>query len=235
MPETAVTKALNRRLVARRLYPLVLGLAVGAAAVVAGLGADYTGGSWAARLDRAADGRVVARFGAKAGLMRALADLGSAVPVLLVICVLVISMLALGRVRGAMLACAGPSIAILITEVVLKPLVARTGQSHAYPSGHATAFCAVAVVVIVLALDQRPRRAPRSVQVIVCGCVLTLVGCVAVALVAAGYHVASDVVGGLGVALVTVLTVALVIDGAADRRTGQRSDSRISEIHRTAG
>ncbi len=84
-------------------------------------------------------------------------------------------------------------------------------------------------VVMVVALDQRPRGLPPAIQVAVCGAALALAGCVAVALIAAGYHVRTDVIGGVCVALGTVLTMALVIDWVADRRSGTGVDDRMSE------
>jgi membrane-associated phospholipid phosphatase len=237
MPATVVTETLERRLVARRLYPVVVGIILAAGAIAAGLGVDYTEGSWAERIDRAVDGPVVARYGDRGHqrLVHGLAYLGSTAPILLATSALVIAMLALGRLRAAVFAVLGPSFAILITDAVLKPWVDRIQPGQAYPSGHATAFCAVAFVVVVLALDQRPRRLPRSVQVIVCGGALMLVGCVIVGLVAAQYHVATDTIGGLCVALVTVLTLALVIDGIADRRVKHRLDNRTDESHHAVG
>jgi membrane-associated phospholipid phosphatase len=235
MQATVVTEALERRLVSRRLYPAVVGGVLIAAALATGLGVDYSAGSWAERIDRAVDGRLVARFSDHVGLARGLADLGGPGPVLLAVSALVIAMLALGRLRGALLAAIAPAVATLITEAILKPLVGRIQLGQAYPSGHATGFCAVAFVVVVLALDQRPGRLPRPVQLIVCSGALLLVGCVCIALVAAHYHFATDVIGGVCVALVTVLTLAVVIDGVADRRTKHRPHNRMGERHHAAG
>jgi hypothetical protein len=221
MVATVVRERLERRLVARRLYPVVVGTIVFAVAIATGLGVDYSAGSWAERIDRAADGRLIDRLGGHVGLLRGLSDLGGVAPVLLATSALVIVMLTLGRMRGVLLAVVGPSVAIVMTDGILKPLVGRIHPGQAYPSGHATAFCAVAFVVVVLTLDQRPRRLSRAVQVIVCGAELGLVGGVSVALVAAQYHFASDVVGGVCVALATVLTSALVIDWFADRCTSR--------------
>jgi membrane-associated phospholipid phosphatase len=235
MLATVVTEALERRLVARRMYPGVVAGILAAAAVATGLGVDYTTGSWAERIDVAVDGRVIARFGGDVGLVRGVADLGGPVPVLLAVSALVIAMLGLGRLRGALLAVMAPAVASLITEAILKPLVGRIHLGQAYPSGHATGICSVAFVVVVLALDQQPRRLPRPVQTIVFGGALVLVGCVSVALVAAQYHVATDTIGGVCVALVTVLTLAVVIDEVADRRTRHRLDNRTGASHHAVG
>ncbi|MCW2645369.1 MAG: hypothetical protein JWP07_1478 [Pseudonocardiales bacterium] len=232
MLTAVVTESLERRLVSRRLYPALAAGILAAAAIGTGLGVDYTAGSWAERIDAAVDGRLIARFGRQVGLVRGVADLGGPAVVLLAVSALVVAMLALGRLRGALLAVMAPAVATLITEVILKPLVGRIHLGQAYPSGHATGFCSVAFVVVVLALDQRPRRLPRPVQTVVCGAALALVGCVCVALVAAQYHFATDTIGGVCVALVTVLTVAVVIDEVADRRTKHRLDNRATDGHR---
>ncbi|PZS32469.1 MAG: hypothetical protein DLM58_09710 [Pseudonocardiales bacterium] len=217
---TVATHAPTRRLVARRLYRVIAGVVLAAVAVAAGLGLDYRAGSWPQRVDSAVDPRLVAQFGGRLGLVHELADLGGAAPILLITSALVIVTLGLGRGRGTVLAVLAPSAAVLITEGILKPLIGRIQLGQAYPSGHATGFCAVAFVVVLLALDQRPRRLSRPVQVIVCGAALGLMAGVCVALVAAQYHVATDVIGGVCVALVTVLTLAMVIDRVADQRSG---------------
>jgi membrane-associated phospholipid phosphatase len=235
MVATAPPDGFERRLVARRLYPVVIGAVLAAGAVVTALGVHYTPGSWAERIDRTVDPQLITRFGGHVGLVRGLSDLGSAAPVLLATSALAIAMLALGRLRAALLAVLAPSTATLLTEAVLKPLVGRIQAGQAYPSGHATAFCAVAFAGVVLALDQRPRRLPRLAQVIVCGAALGLVGCVSVALVAAQYHFASDTIGGVGVALATVLTLAILIDGLAYRRVTRRLDNRMGESHHAVG
>ncbi|MDT4964608.1 MAG: hypothetical protein QOF87_4255, partial [Pseudonocardiales bacterium] len=172
MLTAVVTESLERRLVSRRLYPALAAGILAAAAIGTGLGVDYTAGSWAERIDAAVDGRLIARFGRQVGLVRGVADLGGPAVVLLAVSALVVAMLALGRLRGALLAVMAPAVATLITEVILKPLVGRIHLGQAYPSGHATGFCSVAFVVVVLALDQRPRRLPRPVQTVVCGAAL---------------------------------------------------------------
>lgn len=240
MVATVVTEALARRLVARRLYP-VIGAAILAAGVIGTwLAVGYSTGSWAERIDPAVGGRLIAHLGGYVGPTHALSNLGSAAPILVAMSASVIALLALGRLRGALLAVLAPSLATVLTDAILKPAVGRTDLevaypsvhvygAQAYPSGHTTAVCAVAFVVVVLVLDQRPRRLPLAIQVTVCGAALALAGCVGVALVAAGYHVTTDVIGGVCVALGTVLTLALVIDWVADRRVRHRLDNRMGE------
>jgi membrane-associated phospholipid phosphatase len=228
MVATGVTDTLPRRLVARRLYPVFGAVILAACVIGTWLALDDNTGSWAAHVDREVGATLTAHVGGYGGLMRAVSRAGTAAPVLLLISASALAMLALKRLRGALLAVLAPSIATLLTDGILKPAVGRTDLvvayprvhvygAQAYPSGHTTAVCAVAFVVVVLALDQRPRRLPGVLQVAVCGVALALAGCVGVALVAAGYHVATDVAGGVCVALATVLTSALVIDLVADR------------------
>jgi membrane-associated phospholipid phosphatase len=219
-----MTEALDRRLVSRRLRPAVASVIVLAAGFAAALGLRYAGGSSAGRVDRAIDASLVGRLGKHGRLVQLLADLGDPVPILIGTLLLVILLILLARPRGALLAATAPTLASAITVLIGKPLVDRRhGGGLAFPSGHATAFCAVAFVVTVVALDQRRPRLPRPLQAGVAAVALGLATCVAAALVAAQYHYATDTWGGACVALGTVLTVSLAIDWWADRRA--RGDS----------
>jgi membrane-associated phospholipid phosphatase len=210
---------LERRLVSRSLRPVVVATAVLAAALVGVLGVSYARASSPGRLDGSADRWLIAHFGAHVGVVRTVADLGGPAAVVAMTAVLAAALLRLRRGRGAVLAVAAPAVATVLTEVVLKPLVGRTHAGGAsFPSGHATGFSAVVFVLLVLVLDQQPPRLARWLQIVLGLTAAALVGCVCAALAAAQYHYLSDTLGGAGVALVSVLTLALIVDRCADRR-----------------
>lgn len=209
----------GRRLVPRQSRRLAAGVILLGAALLTALAVEYAGSSSAGRIDRAIDDRLIAHFGQYARLVRALADLGSPEPVFASSLLLVLALAVLRRPRGALLAAFAPIIASATTEWVLKPLVDRTqGGALSFPSGRATGFCTVAAVVVLLVLDQTPPRLRLRFQMIVCLAAVGLACCVTAAVVAARDHYATDTVGGACVALVTVLTLGLAIDGLADRR-----------------
>ncbi|PZS20915.1 MAG: hypothetical protein DLM57_00195 [Pseudonocardiales bacterium] len=213
------TRASERRLLSRRLHPVVAVLIVAATALAILLGVDYASDSWGGRLDRAVGGWLVAHLGRHPEPVHRLTELGGPVSIVVATLLLVIALVLLGRPRAAVLAAVAPVVAGTVTEWILKPLVDRAGVGQSFPSGHTTGFGAVAFVVVVLAWDLRPRRLPWSIQVAVSLAALGLIAGVSAALVAGGYHYATDTLGGVCVALVSVLTLALGIDAVADRRT----------------
>jgi membrane-associated phospholipid phosphatase len=194
-------------------------LAAASLAGVAALAAAYAGTSSAGRIDNRVDGWLIRHSAHHMGLVRAMADLGGPVPVAVATVPLVVGLVRLGRGRGALLAALSPLGASALTELVLKPLIGRTHSGGvSFPSGHATGLGSVLAVVVVLAVDQRPPRLPGWAQWVVglATGVLAVAGCAA--LVAAQYHYASDTLGGIGVAVASVLILALVVDGWFDRR-----------------
>lgn len=139
------------------------------------------------------------------------------------------------------LAIAGPAAAVAMTELVLKPLVARpispavTGStlgglvSTSYPSGHETGVASTAVVLLVAAWQlQAPRR--RRVPVLLGSTVVLSSWCVAagVGLVRNYWHYATDVVGAVGVSVAVVLGVALACDRGFGRLSSPAARSRTS-------
>lgn len=120
-----------------------------------------------------------------------------------------------------------PSVAVAATELVIAPFVGRRLQGVlSLPSGHATAVGSAAVCVVVLVLG-----APRS-RVIVrwsCAALVTLIAFVSgVAVVAEGTHYATDVVAGWCVAVVVVLSTALLLDRVL-LQLGRRFSERHSD------
>jgi undecaprenyl-diphosphatase len=132
----------------------------------------------------------------------------------------VLAALAVRRWDVALFATAAPLVAIFLTEVVLKPAVNRTlvfafagdraPGGGAFPSGHETGLATLTVELAVLAL-----RAPVAAgwRALVVAVLAAWTGVGALGLTANLYHYATDTLGGVLVAIVTVLGIALLVDG----------------------
>lgn len=125
-----------------------------------------------------------------------------------------------GLRRAAVLAVAGPAVALAVTEG-LKPLLARPSESDTgwmFPSGHVTAVTAVAAVGAVLLLSQGGRWQRRPTALLVSwAAVLGAPAATSLGTVVEHYHYPTDVLGGLLVAVVSVLTVAAALDTRSAR------------------
>jgi undecaprenyl-diphosphatase len=137
----------------------------------------------------------------------------------------VIALMALWALRrrdrvGAALAVAGPVVALVITELIAKPLVDRTnGGALAYPSGHVTGATALATVAVLLAYRHWGLELAAKVAVVVA--VVPLV--VGIGVVRLGWHYATDAVGGLAVGVAGVVGVAVVLARLEDGRVSAAS------------
>lgn len=181
------------------------------AAVGSVLGIRYAHHTRPGTFDRAVDGWFLANVNHRTALW--FADLGNA-PVVLVLSVVVLGCCVWLRYpRGVMLAVLAPACATSLTEYVLQPLVHRTKDGYlAYPSGHMTGWCTLTVVVVLIASGPLvPRRAAAWVAAVAA---VVAVGC-GLGLIASDYHYATDVIGGLAVAVGTTLALALLIDASA--------------------
>lgn len=186
--------------------------------VVVQHGASTSFDTWVAR-------RLFAHIGSTGA--RVLADCSNpavSVAVLLTVC---FGAVLVRRWDVLALAIIGPTIAVLVSEQILKPVVGRVlgryvyeGSSvgaypSAYPSGHETAVVAAAMVVLIAAGQL---RAPAAWRVAVT-CVLALWAVVAaLGLVRNFYHYATDTMGGAGVAIAVVIGTALLIDESFSTR-----------------
>jgi membrane-associated phospholipid phosphatase len=103
--------------------------------------------------------------------------------------------------RRAAACVAGPLLAILVTEHVVKPLVARqlVMGNDSYPSGTITAVAAVAVAVVLV--TRRPAR--PIVAVVAAGTIAAI--CIAV--VGMRWHYPTDALGGVCIGAGTMLVV----------------------------
>jgi membrane-associated phospholipid phosphatase len=139
------------------------------------------------------------------------------------------------RPRLAVLAVAGPLAAVLLNSAVLKPLFGRTinNGSLAFPSGHTAGLVAVLTVLIIAVISgvRPPWRKSVTSLVIVGASVITGVG--STALIGMKYHYVTDTFGGFGVAVATVLGLALAIDQVTLKRarmTALRNETATSGV-----
>lgn len=188
----------------RRALGVVAALAM---AGVAAFGVRYHDAPDPGRLDAAVGAWLTLDSPTGRDVASAVASFGS-VPATLALGV-VLAVLAWRRrgVRGVLLALIGPALAALVTEVVLKPWVARTLEGDlAYPSGHATRIAALGAVLVVL--TARPGWAAPALAAVA----VLAVAAVSTALVALGHHYATDVVAGAVLGPAIVIVTALGID-----------------------
>jgi undecaprenyl-diphosphatase len=119
-----------------------------------------------------------------------------------------------------------PIVAIVLTTVVLKPLIARrlsfevgptwvTIPGYAFPSGHETGLTSLTAECALLVLRAPISAVKRGVAMALL-VVWTVTG--ALGLVRNAYHYASDTIGGVCVSLTCVLGAALLVDAIEARR-----------------
>ncbi|MEV4597567.1 phosphatase PAP2 family protein [Amycolatopsis sp. NPDC049253] len=166
---------------ASRLLALV---AVLCALATAALGLGFAGGHAPGALDAWAAGAI-------AGIGRGTLDVLvlPTEPYVLIPAIVVIAgtCLYLRRRTDALLAVAGPALAVALNTWVLKPLFDRwKNDILVYPSGHTVSLVTVLVVLVLLA---RPK-----VVTVVLGVVLLC--CAAIGMIGLGYHYLTDIVGG---------------------------------------
>jgi undecaprenyl-diphosphatase len=192
--------------------------------VLAALGVRYAGEGEPRWLDESALIIVHDRFGGVPSPARWIIALADPIPLALLATALAVLCLVAGRRRLAVLALVGP-VATGLATVVLKPLVDRTKDGDlAYPSGHAGAATALALVaclllVAVLQLHRWAAAALVSAVTVVEGATMSL------AMTLTDYHYLTDTVGGFCTAVSIVLGLALLLDRRSETAgtTPQRS------------
>jgi membrane-associated phospholipid phosphatase len=139
----------------------------------------------------------------------------------------------------AVLAAAGPALAVGLTKFVLKPLIGRSFNGEVlrplagpsvplgqfslhgvFPSGHETAVASTAMVLLIVVCRLPLRTGARSVLIALLA-VWTLLA--AVGLVRNFWHYATDTIGALGVSAAVIGGAALAIDRAARRIVQRRT------------
>jgi membrane-associated phospholipid phosphatase len=201
-------------------HKIELGLVcAGLYAVVGSLALRVRGGTAPLRVDRAVSnlvgsarmGNAVARTHVAALLPRGIShDLVGNGLALGAALVAGLAALALLRrdLRAAALCLAGPALAVVLTDSVLKPLIDRRhGVGLAYPSGHATGAAAVAALSLVLFHRWGGWRSTAWFTPVAVALPLAM----GLALVRLGYHYPTDVVGGTAMGVATVIALAVLV------------------------
>ncbi|HKS51699.1 MAG TPA: phosphatase PAP2 family protein [Pseudonocardiaceae bacterium] len=211
--------------------PLLAGRARGSAVVVillaitviAVLGMRYADQEAAGRLDLTLDTYIRDRFQRDNLITAGLVSLGNPAPAALLTAVVASAAAAARRWAGVVLTLGGTVTAVVITELILKPLIGRLRYGHlSFPSGHTTAVCSVAIAaVLMLATARRPGSA--VLRLVASLIPVVVAGSVAIALVARHVHYATDTLAGCCVAAATVPALALVIDSLALHAQSRRS------------
>jgi membrane-associated phospholipid phosphatase len=211
----------DRPLLAR--HRVISALAAAAFAAMVIVGVWYSGMRGPGRLDHAVDSRIEAHLAGHPQLLQRLVNLanpGSAVVICALLCAL---FLITGRSRLAALIVAGPALSGVLVDLVLKPVFdRRIAGALSYPSGHTAAAASIALVVVVAMLGPSRPPWPPAVRYGIGALAVAAAGVVAAALIAEGYHYATDTMGGLLAAIAFVLGAALSIDALAGRpRSGE--------------
>jgi membrane-associated phospholipid phosphatase len=198
-------------------------LAALAGVIVLVLGAAHAGEPEAGRLD----GWVPLAEGRWFTVAMAFDRIGDPRPAAVLLALLAAGCLVGGSRRLAVLAVAGPAVAVGAT-MVLKPIVGRTihGLDNlAYPSGHTALGTAVGFVLALLLFGGpgRSAAAPVLTAAVAAG---TAMGWAQVAL---GSHYETDAVGGICVALAVLPAVAWLVD----QRLSQLWTGRLAAVARS--
>jgi membrane-associated phospholipid phosphatase len=197
----------------RRTVGYVVAAAV---AVTVGLGVRYSGTHKPGRVDVAIDARLSHHLAGRRGVLDHVIGLIDPMSVAVICALMCVLFLLRGRRRLAILAVVGPATTAALVELVLKPIFNRRFDGAlSFPSGHTATAVAIALVIIVAVLG--PSRPPWP-AVIRAGAAITAAAgaaAIATALVGAGYHYATDTLGGLCLAIACVLSLAWVIDAVA--------------------
>ena len=180
--------------------------------VLAVLAVRYAHQEAAGRLDRTLDIYIRTRLRQEQSLTEALIGLADPPQAAILVVALAAAAALARRWSGVLLLLGGTLTAVVISEVILKPLIGRLRYGHlTFPSGHTTALAAIATATAILLLGA-PR--PRGVALRLGASLAAIVvaASVAIALVAKHVHYATDTVAGCCVAVAVVLALALDLD-----------------------
>lgn len=110
-----------------------------------------------------------------------------------------------------------PLVAVAVNSWVLKPLYDRHFNGHlVYPSGHTVSLVAVATAFLVVTMSVRIRVAIGAVSV------LAMSGA-ATAMIGLGYHLLTDIVGGIATGIALTLATAATVHRVSWRRGSRRA------------
>jgi membrane-associated phospholipid phosphatase len=142
------------------------------------------------------------------------------IPVILLV---VVACLVLRRRRDALLALAGPAVAISANTWILKPLFDRQSIGFgiegtlAYPSGHTVSLVSTLTVLALLARPGLPTAVVSAM-----GAVLLVAA--AVGMIELGYHYFTDIAGGTFFAVAVVFALRILIGRLSPRPSRVPSD-----------
>jgi membrane-associated phospholipid phosphatase len=200
----------------RRLAVVVV---AGCAALTTLIGVLVNHRHHAGVLDKALDRFIRGHIGKYPGLLNPLARIGSPVVVTVLAAVLVVACLATRRWYGAVLVAVGTVAASVVSEYLLKPLVAHhLGDGESFPSGHATGMFALETALVLLLLSPPHLKVPQRLRAALAVAGLVVAVAVPVAMVGLYHHYFSDIVGGAAVGTAVLLLTALALDGLGRRR-----------------
>jgi membrane-associated phospholipid phosphatase len=204
---------------------------------VAVLASRVAGSHGPLRVDQRIDDRIAYRLLPLRPVLSRLVELGSPTGVAVLCTLLAVGCLTLRRVRAAILAAAGPTLAGALTEYALKPLIGRhKGGGLAFPSGHTTGAVALAVTITLFLLPAGAFAGlPRPVRVVLATFAAVLASALPLGLIALHYHYATDVLAGAALAVALILTLALLLDAVTRRLASSRPRHIASEPPTTPG
>jgi hypothetical protein len=207
----------------------------GCVAVVGGLGALLHDDTHSNRFD-AAIGRWI-RDDLPAGAVRDFLHLTDPPLLIAVAALTLIVAVLVRRWDVAALVIVVPPVAVLLTEKVLKPMVARSNVlvteglrqegALAYPSGHETATASVAAVIALFVLGAAVHRAWKMAWLAALAAVVVLA---AIGLVGNFFHFATDTIGAVGVAVAITLATGLGVDRVRSAAPS-RHDEQLAARH----
>lgn len=194
-------------------------LLAGCVIVVVVLGVLFARQTTPDRLDRAIDSPIINALRDHQVLAAWLALPGTNIAAVVVSAVFILICLRTGRLNGIVLAAAAVPAAIGLNDGLIKHVVDRTYLGVlSYPSGHATAFFALASTAIVLFAARPPAVDAKPVGVLISAAACVIAVAVAIGVIALRFHYFTDTVGGAALGIGTVCVLALVLDLPLVRR-----------------
>jgi membrane-associated phospholipid phosphatase len=192
---------------------VALALAGACLMVTALLGAWITHQTSLDWLDATVDTKTQAALGGHPRLLDVLIWPGGPVAVTAITITLALACAARRRYRKVALVVISVPAAIMITELLLKPLVGRHMWSTlSFPSGHTTSVFALAAAVTVLLIGRPGAAMSRELRLLLALTAFFTAALVAFALIARGLHYFTDTVAGAATGIGTVLLTALMLD-----------------------
>jgi membrane-associated phospholipid phosphatase len=174
-------------------------------------------------VDRPVDAWIRDHFSRNLPVFKDAVWLGDPRQITVICAVIVLACAVTRRFRAAFLVAIAVPLAGATTEYALKPLIDRTLWGNvAFPSGHTTGVCALAVVIVVLLTGPERPPLPGPWRWLLSALVLLLVALTAVSVVALHFHYFTDTIGGVAVGSGIALLTAFVIDWLSPRLSRPR-------------